>query len=242
MSNPGSRIRAFRITCGASKKSLRCSRAAKNLLRRSDVSRTTARRRSRCSCPSPRGCAPVDRGGGGRPVPSRTSGPSAAEPVTFHRTTVSGCTSTTAVRQFRQVRDKAIQKSRSRAWRCRRPVARFIAVSCCRSAGFSKTNSRYPRSANASARPITISRSSMRRSWLASARKSTGTSSGRGSRSSRRFASSGDVCGVSHIGSSPLMPMQVTRVCRARRYAAFTPVSADGCNVPLLLSVPDPPT
>jgi hypothetical protein len=45
------------------------------------------------------------------------------------------------MRQFRQTRDKAIQSSRSRVWSCGRPGARFIAVSCCRSARFSKTNS-----------------------------------------------------------------------------------------------------
>jgi hypothetical protein len=70
------------------------------------------------------------------------------------------------VRQFRQIRVKTIQNSRSRAWRCGRLVVRVIAVSCCRSARFSNTNSRCPRSANASARPITSSSSSMRRSCV----------------------------------------------------------------------------
>jgi hypothetical protein len=77
-----------------------------------------------------------------------------------------------------QVRVKATQNSRSRVWRCGRLIVRFIAVSCCRSAKFSKTNSRCPRTASASARPVTISSTIMRRSWLASARKSTRTSSG----------------------------------------------------------------
>ena len=56
-------------------------------------------------------------------------------------------------------------------------VERFIAVSCCRSARFSEINSRWPRSANTSARPITMTKC-IRRSWLASALKSTRTSCG----------------------------------------------------------------
>ena len=48
---------------------------------------------------------------------------------------------------------------------------RFIAVSCCRSARFSKTNSRWPRSANGIARGTTMSSSTMHRSWLASMRQ-----------------------------------------------------------------------
>jgi hypothetical protein len=77
-------------------------------------------------------------------------------------------------------RASATQDSRSPLWRRGRLVVRFRAASCCRSARFSKTNSRWPRSANARARPITMSSFSMRRSWLASAQKSTRTSFGEG--------------------------------------------------------------
>jgi hypothetical protein len=53
-----------------------------------------------------------------------------------HRTTVSGCTSTTAVRHYCRIRLKVIQNSRSRVWRCGRFVVRFRVVSCCFSARF----------------------------------------------------------------------------------------------------------
>jgi hypothetical protein len=82
-------------------------------------------------------------------------------------TTVSGRTSTTAVRQFLQIRRRPIQNSRPRVCSWGRLVARFIAISCCRSARFSRTSSRCPRSPSASARPATISSSSMSRSSLA---------------------------------------------------------------------------
>ena len=95
-------------------------------------------------------------------------------------TTVSGRTSTSAVRQFVQMRRKAIQNSRSRACKRGRLFARFIAISCCRSARFSRTSSRCPRSPSASARPTTINSWSMSRSWLARAPESTRTSSGEG--------------------------------------------------------------
>src|SRR5262249_60213378 len=42
---------------------------------------------------------------------------------------------------------------------------------CCRRARFSKTNSRWPRKDNVSARTTTMSSSNMRRSWPASMRK-----------------------------------------------------------------------
>jgi len=95
-------------------------------------------------------------------------------------TTVSGRTSTTAVRQLLQTRRRAIQNSRSRACKWGRLVARFIAISCCRSARFSSTSSRCPRSPSASARPTTTSSSSMSRSWLPWAPESTQTGSGEG--------------------------------------------------------------
>ena len=95
-------------------------------------------------------------------------------------TTVSGRTSTIADRQFVQMRRKAIQNRRSRACKSGRPFARFIAISCCRSARFSRTRSRCPRSPNASARPTTINSWSMSRSWLARAPESTRTSCGEG--------------------------------------------------------------
>jgi uncharacterized protein (DUF433 family) len=60
------------------------------------------------------------------------------------------------VRQFVQMRRKATQNSRSRACKRGRLFARFIAISCCRSARFSRTSSRCPRSPSASARPTTI--------------------------------------------------------------------------------------
>src|SRR5262249_8800943 len=88
--------------------------------------------------------------------------------------TVSSCTTINALRQFLQLCERAIQKSRSDVRRRARFVVRWRAASCCRSARFSKTNSRWPRSANVSARTTTKSNSNMRRSWPASVRKSTG--------------------------------------------------------------------
>jgi hypothetical protein len=59
-----------------------------------------------------------------------------------------------------------------------RLFARFIAISCCRSARFSRTSSRCPRSPSVSARPTTSNSWSMSRSWLARAPESTQTGSG----------------------------------------------------------------
>jgi hypothetical protein len=76
-------------------------------------------------------------------------------------------------------------------------AVRFIAVSCCRSARFSKTNSRWPRSANANARATTMSSSSMHRSWLASMRKINGDEFWRESGSRNPYArpgAQGDEC------------------------------------------------
>ena len=90
-------------------------------------------------------------------------------------------TTTNAVRQFGQTRAKAIPNSQSPRSRRGRFAERFIAVSCCRSARFSKTNSRWPRSANASARATTRSSSSMHRSWPASMQQINGDEFWRGS-------------------------------------------------------------
>ena len=118
-------------------------------------------------------------------------------------TTVSGRTSTIADRQFVQMRRKAIQNRRSRACKSGRPFARFIAISCCRSARFSRTRSRCPRSPNASARPTTINSWSMSRSWLARTRESTRTSCGEGHRTadcSRRRPRTGERRAVNGCG------------------------------------------
>ena len=61
-----------------------------------------------------------------------------------------------AVREFRQIRTKAMKHRRSVVWRCGRVVVRFSDVSCRLSARFSKTNSRWPRSTNASAQSMTF--------------------------------------------------------------------------------------
>jgi hypothetical protein len=74
--------------------------------------------------------------------------------------TVSGCTTTNAVRQFGQTRARANQKNRSRSRR-RHRVVRWYAASCCRSATFSRTSFRWPRSTKVSARTTTMSSSSM---------------------------------------------------------------------------------
>ena len=86
------------------------------------------------------------------------------------------CTRTIAVRQFVQMRRKAIENRGSRACKRGRLFARFIAISCWRSARFSSP----PRSPNASARPTTINSWSMSRSWLARAPESIRASCGEG--------------------------------------------------------------
>ena len=111
------------------------------------------------------------------------SDPSPAEPRAMPRTTVSGRTITIAVRQFVQMRRKAIQNRRSGASKRGRVFARFIAISCCRSARFSRTSSRCPRRPNASARPTTIN--SLEHVPIAAGAdaESTRTSSGEGQKS-----------------------------------------------------------
>ena len=111
----------------------------------------------------------------------RTSGPSAAEPVAMPPD--NGVRLDDHQRRAPVLPDSRQGDPNSRSPRSRRGrfEERFIAVSCCRSARFSKTNSRWPRSANASARATTRSSSSMHRSWLASMRKINGDEFWRGS-------------------------------------------------------------
>jgi hypothetical protein len=127
-----------------------------------------------------RECGSADRSDS-RPVGVSTVGPSAAKPITMpshdgvplheyqRRAPVPPDSSQADPKQ-------SVARLEVRALGC----ARLIAVSCCRSARFSKTNSRCPRSANACARAIAMSSSNIRRSRRASARKSTGTSFGEG--------------------------------------------------------------
>jgi hypothetical protein len=118
-----------------------------------------------------RECGSADRSDS-RPVGVSTVGPSAAKPITMpshdgvplheyqRRAPVPPDSSQADPKQ-------SVARLEVRALGC----ARLIAVSCCRSARFSKTNSRCPRSANACARAIAMSSSNIRRSRRASARK-----------------------------------------------------------------------